>query len=90
MPVSKLPALAMPAEVLPSFTLGGEPAGVVVQGDAMQGGQGHAFIGRDHSGYMLITLLAMCDPPDNYWEPASLVWMEGRIADASMLVLVNG
>ena len=53
------------------------------------GGQDLAFVGTDSTGVLLFTVIALCDPPSEYWDPANLVWMEGRIADASVVVYVN-
>jgi len=47
------------------------------------------YLGLDSTGEMLFTLLAMCNPPDNNWEPAALPWMGGSIAHDSFVVYMG-
>lgn len=74
---------------LASFYGDNAPDGIEVQGDLILGETGNAFVSRDDDGYLLVTVVALCNPPEDYFDPMRTVWMEGRVADASMLLYVG-
>jgi hypothetical protein len=90
-------ATGVPADTtkVPSGNAFSIPSGITTRkssGDANLGGtiRDDVFTSLDSGGVMLFTVVAMCNPPIDYWDTARLGWFDGAIAHRSFAATLAG